>query len=423
MENHPIPQDITGFQFKLIGNMTVKQFAYLAGGTVLAWFCFFILPIFLIIKLPLALLFLGLGVALAFIPVDGRPLDVMIINLIKAMFAPTQYIYKKSGGSLASVPNQTIQQARPQNIILSNQQEQTKPQQAQPVQAIAQQPIQQPLQVFQQMPQPAQESPQIQAIQPQIQPAPPTQAPTDMPGKVVELPDNTQPAMLSGNLDDLVDAKAEEAEEKIEENEKKLEAEVSTLQKELEEAKALENTETNIANAGTMHQKTQELEKALIEATRQREELEKELLSLKAKLEGQTQPKFNPTTLNTLPQTQRVRKVPPGMEKSIGIPAATQEPNLITGIVKDPRGNPLPNILVEVKDPQDNPVRAFKTNGLGQFAAATSLSNGKYIITFEDPKAQNRFDAVEIEATGAPIMPLEILSVDSREELRRELFN
>ena len=111
------------------------------------------------------------------------------------------------------------------------------------------------------------------------------------------------------------------------------------------------------------------------------------------------------------------------MEKSIGLPIASQEPNLITGIVKDPRGNPLPNILVEVKDPEDNPVRAFKTNGLGQFAAATSLTNGKYIIAFEDPKGQNKFDTVEIEATGTPIMPLEIISVDPREELRRELFN
>ncbi len=413
MENHPIPQDITGFQFKLIGNMTVKQFAYLAGGTVLAWFCFFILPLFIVIRLPLAIIFLAAGIGLAFVPIDGRPMDVMIVNLIKAMFAPTQYIYKKSGGNLNSRPAQASHPVEAQNIILSNN---PPPALTQTPQA----PIQGPIQITQ-APQPKPES-QLESSMP-IPQTLPIQIPIDQPGKVIELPDNSAPPVISGNLDDLINTKAEEAEEKMEENEKKLEEEVSTLQKELEEAKAVENTETNLTNASTAHQKAQELEKALIEATRQREELEKELLALKSKLENQAQPKFNPATLNPLPQTQRVRKVPPGMEKSIGLPTAPQDPNLITGIVKDPRGNPLPNILVEVKDPEDNPVRAFKTNGLGQFAAATSLANGKYIISFEDPKGQNKFDTVEIEATGTPIMPLEIFSVDPREELRRELFN
>lgn len=418
MENHPIPQDITGFQFKLIGNMTVKQFAFLALGTLLAWFCFFILPLFIIIRLPLAILFLAMGIGLAFVPIDGRPMDVMIINLIKAMFAPTQYVYKKTGGNLASNAAQS-DQAQSQNILLSNHpQANTQTAQAPlPQQQLTIQVAQPAIQAVQPSPQP---QPQIITPAPQIEPI---QIQDSTPGHVIELPDNSQPPVTSGNLDDLVNAKAEEAEEKIEENEKKLEAEVSTLQKELEEAKALENTETNISNAGVAHQKAQELEKALIEATRQREELEKELMSLKAKLEGQTQQKFDPATLNPLPQTQRVRKVPPGMEKSIGLPTAPQDPNLITGIVKDPRNNPLPNILVEVKDLEDNPVRAFKTNGLGQFAAATSLSNGKYIISFEDSKGQNKFDTVEIEANGSPIMPLEIISVDPREELRRELFN
>lgn len=376
MENHPIPQDITGFQFKLIGNMTIKQFAYLAGGTVLAWFCFFILPIFLIIRLPLALIFLGLGIGLAFVPIDGRPMDVMIINLIKAMFSPTQYIYRKSGGDLS----------QPQTV------------QTPPIAEIVPPPIQTtPLADF--------------PIQPQI--TSPVQIPIDQPEKVIELNDPSVRPTMAGNLDDLVNIKEEE----------KLETQVSTLEKELEEAKALESTETNTANATAAHQKTAELEKILIETTRQKEALEKELLMLKARLDGKEQQEFDPSLAKPLPQTQRVKKIPPGMEKSVGLPTAPQDPNLITGIVKDPRGNPLPNILVEVKDTEDNPVRTFKTNGLGQFAAATSLSNGKYIISFEDSKEQNKFDAVEMEAVGAPILPLEIISVDPREELRRELFN
>jgi hypothetical protein len=96
--------------------------------------------------------------------------------------------------------------------------------------------------------------------------------------------------------------------------------------------------------------------------------------------------------------------------------------NLLVGIVKDPRGNILSNILVEVKDSQGNPVRAFKTNTLGQFASATPLLNGTYTLVFEDPQGKQKFDAVEITADGSIISPLEVISSDAREELRKELF-
>jgi len=49
MDNHPIPQDITGFEFKLIGNMTLKQFAYVAGGAIIG-LVFYALPILLLLK-------------------------------------------------------------------------------------------------------------------------------------------------------------------------------------------------------------------------------------------------------------------------------------------------------------------------------------------------------------------------------------
>jgi hypothetical protein len=99
MENHPIPQDITGFQFKLIGDMTVKQFAYIAGGAIIAWVTY-ILPLPFLIKVPLAIIFGAIGAGFAFVPVQGRPMDVMIANFFKAVFNPTQYIYQKQGANL-----------------------------------------------------------------------------------------------------------------------------------------------------------------------------------------------------------------------------------------------------------------------------------------------------------------------------------
>ena len=98
-------------------------------------------------------------------------------------------------------------------------------------------------------------------------------------------------------------------------------------------------------------------------------------------------------------------------------------PNLLTGIVKDPRGNPLSNILIEVKDKEGNPVRAFKTNEVGRFASATPLMNGSYTIEFEDPKGQNKFEKGIVNVTGQIIQPLVAMSIDTREELRRSLFS
>jgi hypothetical protein len=82
----------------------------------------------------------------------------------------------------------------------------------------------------------------------------------------------------------------------------------------------------------------------------------------------------------------------------------------------------LSNILVEIKDRENNPVRAFKTNEFGRFASATPLSNGTYAVEFEDPKGQNRFEKATINVDGQIITPIEAISVDAREELRKSLF-
>ena len=93
MEQHAIPRDVTGFQFKLVGSMTLKQFGYVAMGA-LVGYVFFKAPIG-IFQLPLAGLFWFLGFALAFIPIQERPLDRWLGAFIKSVYSPTQFIWKK----------------------------------------------------------------------------------------------------------------------------------------------------------------------------------------------------------------------------------------------------------------------------------------------------------------------------------------
>lgn len=121
-------------------------------------------------------------------------------------------------------------------------------------------------------------------------------------------------------------------------------------------------------------------------------------------------------------QSASVTTVTPEKSLKAGFPQLPDTPNIVMGIIRDPRGKVLPNILVEIMNEQGVPVRAFKTNALGQFAAATPLPNGNYIVILEDPRKQNEFEQIQIALDGKIFNPLEIFSIDQRERLRRELF-
>ncbi len=94
MDQHPIPRQITTFEFKLIGFLTIKQFIYLLVFFGLGFVFFLITPIpFLNYLVGIAVG--AIGLALAFLPINDRPLDVWIKNLVKRLTSPTQYTYKK----------------------------------------------------------------------------------------------------------------------------------------------------------------------------------------------------------------------------------------------------------------------------------------------------------------------------------------
>ena len=95
IQQHPLPQDISSYRFRLIGDMTLKQFASVGVCIVLA-LIFYGLPLPFFFKYPIVFAFLLLGVGMAFIPVQGRSLDVWLIAFIKSIYSPTQYIWKRS---------------------------------------------------------------------------------------------------------------------------------------------------------------------------------------------------------------------------------------------------------------------------------------------------------------------------------------
>lgn len=95
MQQHPIPQNVTQYQFRLVGDMTLKQFLELALGLLLAYL-FFASNLIFIIKWPLVILSILFGAGLAFFPIEDRPLDQWIINFIKSIYAPTRFTWQKT---------------------------------------------------------------------------------------------------------------------------------------------------------------------------------------------------------------------------------------------------------------------------------------------------------------------------------------
>ena len=104
MEQHAIPRQITSFEFKLIGFLTIKQFIYLLVTIPTGILIFYIFPV------PILNIFLGIvvgsiGVAFAFIPINDRPMEVWVKNLIKRLSSPTQYFFKKQNPAIYFLKN------------------------------------------------------------------------------------------------------------------------------------------------------------------------------------------------------------------------------------------------------------------------------------------------------------------------------
>lgn len=104
MEQHAIPRQITTFEFKLIGFLTIKQFIYLIVFIPIGFIVYYIFPIPLL-NILLGIITGGFGFAFAFLPINDRPLDVWIRNFFKRLTSPTQYLYHKGNQPLYFLKN------------------------------------------------------------------------------------------------------------------------------------------------------------------------------------------------------------------------------------------------------------------------------------------------------------------------------
>ncbi len=457
MEQHPVPQNVTTFQFRLIGDMTIKQFGYLAGGAILAYISYK-LPLPFFFTWPLAITFAMGGFGFAFVPIEERPMDIWVMSFIKSVYSPTQFVWHKA----PPAPPQPAQPAR-----AATQPGLTKPTPA-PAFPTSPTPIPHPVnpqtttgkpktdilqslfgvkpstQITPTLPTLPQQKPtggSVLSSQPRQnpfdwligmfmgKPKPPTGNASFFPQNTPSVP---MPSVTGKHFDlsppPIVSRPSPKIIAETQEKEHALEHKVQELKSELE-TKTM--TESRIL----------ELQKQLTEVLGERERMEKELAALRKQVVPPSAPAAAP---QKPPQTQTHGAAPPSAASvaspkqptvkiitpegavRAGLPKLTTFPNVVTGIVKDSEHNLLPGVLVTVKDREGLPLRALKTNRIGQFAASTPLSNGVYFIEIEDPRSRYSFDRVQITFNGTVVPALEIIAKSqkeiSRAKLEKELF-
>jgi len=283
MEQHPVPQHIASYEFRLIGDMTLKQFAQLAAGGILA-IAAYALPLPSLIKWTLVIFIAFLGFAFAFLPINERPLSTWLIAFFKALFSPTEFIWKKKY-----------------------------------------------------------KKPDVLESLPQAK------------GNI-----NQYPASLPY---------AEEEKSPLDKEEEKFFNKVDHLFQSTPQPQVIPTSP----------------------------------------LRAQPAPIPRPEPKVVLPQEPKRAKKPTveaKINKELSIPEIPTRPNLIVGMVLDPNDKIVEGAILEIRDTQGTPVRALKTNKVGQFLIATPLPNGQYEIEVE--KEGLLFDIINLEAKGKIIQPIEI---------------
>lgn len=96
MEPHRIPQQVLGYQGRIVGRFTAKQFIVLAIGGIIIFILFTSLP------LGASLFFLagivaGLSALFALSDIEGQTLDIWLLNFLKVAGGPTLMVWKKEG--------------------------------------------------------------------------------------------------------------------------------------------------------------------------------------------------------------------------------------------------------------------------------------------------------------------------------------
>lgn len=345
MEQHPIPQNISSYQFRLVGDMTLKQFFQLAGG-ILTGLLFYASPLLPIIKWPFAIVSVLLGIGLAFLPFEERPLEKWIFAFFRAIYSPSLYYWKKT-----TEPHKFFQDESP----------------AAPGSSVALQDT---------------------ALQTYL-------AQDQKRGGVLENLETAEKTFLS-NLTNIFSGGQKH------QSPAPVAPDVATVRPLM-----TINTPTDTATSAPSVAPEPKGGLQIPEMTPIRVVAD---AKPKLVVEEQKPIDYKPTPINAAPVdpviagNQVISSRRANFSEEAAPPSPSTYPNVVVGQAVDQDRRIIESAIMEVRDSQSRPIRAIKSNKLGHFITVTPLDNGTYEIFAE--KEGYEFSPVSFEATGGIIEPI-----------------
>jgi hypothetical protein len=346
MREHPIPQDVVGYKFHIVGNMTLKQFAEIAVGVVIGVIIYNtnLLPL---IKWTLIIMSASFGAMLAFVPIEERPLDHWVTTFFKRLYSPTKFYWKKE----TDVPFAFTHKKR----------EITK----------------------------EEESFEIDLT----------------PARRQRIKEYLNSVNVIKNDDPLDDADQQRMQEILASYEnvevKKVEAKPQKIKPNLT-PKVRNLSRRRTISSSEMENVVFQQQKKSIQHQNQKTK-ENKALSEAPKLE-------TPAVEVEMPNKQpfQMPKEEVFTSDELPFPKRPETPNTLVGMVLTPDNKLVDQAVVQIKNSQGQPIQALKTNLLGQFSLSTALPNGTYVVSVE--KKGFSFPEQSIALSGEIVSPLEIRS-------------
>lgn len=346
MREHPIPQDVVGYKFHIVGNMTLKQFAEIAVGVVIG-VIIYNTNLIAFIKWPLIILSAGFGAMVAFVPIEERPLDHWITTFFRRLYSPTKFYWKKETEvpfAFTHIKREKTKEEEEFEIDLT-------PARRQRIREY------------------------LNSVSSNTEKN--------------QLDDDDQQRMAN-ILAQYNDVKVDEVIAKPQKIKPKLTTKPRNLAK--------QKTIPVASSENVIFQQQQKTQKQEIIA-------QNESLSQAPQLDTPAveSTKFDlPTQSFSLPTKEVVTN------NTLPFPKQPNKPNALVGMVLTPDNKLVDQAVVEIKNNQGQVINALKTNLLGQFSLSTALPNGTYVVGVK--KVGLTFPEQTIALSGNLVPPLEIRS-------------
>lgn len=365
MREHPIPQDIVGYRFHIVGSMTLKQFGELAAGAILGLIIYSTnLPT--PIKWGLIFFAVAIGAAAAFLPIAERPLDHWITTFFKTLYQPTKFFWEKS----SKIPDLFLFKAGQEAMDTKDEIDLSPARRKRIKDYLAS--VKSGKRNLDQYDLDLQD--RVGQIMKSFEEV--------IPNKIEAKKQNTKPN-LQVRARSLTNSSIFEDEIIIYDKSKKVRD--KTILEAQQVAKSVSVPEVEAVEVN-IHQASEEIDNSDVE--QQAVYVETDEAETAEEISNEQSAVFN---------------------AALPFPSKPKQPNKLVGMILTSNNELIPEAIVEIKDDQNRVVRAVKSNALGQFFISTPLKNGNYSIFLEHSTYQ--FHPQEIILEGERVDPIEIRSL------------